>query len=121
MLSCQCLQARLTSGVSYVIASASRQLGAVPGLPCLPHIVIRPPYLGQSQSEVVRQNVDMLRSEVSGQELLHATHTWGFQNSPAGPWNLQPVLGTCTNVVRQNLDKLKCQVSALESLHAVLT
>ena len=58
------LQPRVTSGVSYVTASASKQLGAIAGLPCLPHIVIRPPGLGHSQSDIVTRNVEFLKSQV---------------------------------------------------------
>ncbi len=63
------LQAGLTSSVSYVTASASRQDGAVPSLPCLPHIVIRPPNLSHSTSATVATNLACLKSQVCNQEL----------------------------------------------------
>lgn len=39
------LQVQPTASVSYVLESASRQLGAAPGTARLPHLVIRPPGL----------------------------------------------------------------------------
>jgi len=62
------LQAAMTSSVSYVTASASRQVGAVPSLPCLPHIVIRPPNLSHSSSATVATNLTCLKSQVCDQE-----------------------------------------------------
>ena len=62
------LQVGLTSSVSYVTASASRQVGAVPSLPCLPHIVIRPPNLSHSTSAIVASNLACLKSQVRNQD-----------------------------------------------------
>ncbi|KAL0039028.1 hypothetical protein WJX77_005595 [Trebouxia sp. C0004] len=56
-------QAGLTSSVSYVTASGSRQLGAVPSLPCLPHVVIRPPNLSPSTNATAATNLACLKSQ----------------------------------------------------------
>ncbi|DBB01225.1 TPA: hypothetical protein ACH3X1_001099 [Trebouxia sp. C0004] len=55
--------AGLTSSVSYVTASGSRQLGAVPSLPCLPHVVIRPPNLSPSTNATAATNLACLKSQ----------------------------------------------------------
>lgn len=62
------LQAGTTSSVSYVTASASRQVGAVASLPCLPAIVIRPSNLSHSTSATVATNLACLKSQVCNQE-----------------------------------------------------
>ena len=67
-----CFQARLTSSVSYVTASSSRQFGAVLGLACLPHIVIRPPNLVLSTSNTVTSNLECLKSEVNDQSVTRS-------------------------------------------------
>ncbi|KAA6428500.1 MAG: hypothetical protein FRX49_01376 [Trebouxia sp. A1-2] len=59
----QTSQAGTTSSVSYVTASASRQVGAVASLPCLPAIVIRPSNLSHSTSATVATNLACLKSQ----------------------------------------------------------
>ena len=59
------LQARMTSSVSYVVPSASTQIGAGPNLPCLPHIVIQPPNLKSVCNATVDQNFECMMTQVS--------------------------------------------------------
>lgn len=58
------VQGCTSSSVSYMVPSCSKQVGVQGGLACLPHLVIRPPNLRQSNSCTVQQNMQCLQSQV---------------------------------------------------------
>ena len=64
------LQEKLSSGVSYVIPTESRQVG-VDGLPVLPHLVIRPPGLREVGGPPVEAMLAAVQSQARGRQLRH--------------------------------------------------
>ncbi|KAK9833612.1 hypothetical protein WJX74_000510 [Apatococcus lobatus] len=63
-------QAKPTAGVSYLVASASRQEGAPGGPPLLPHLVIRPPNLTPAKGPVVDHMLHFIVEQATAAVIL---------------------------------------------------
>ena len=70
------VQAKPTAGVSYLVASASKQQGAPGSPPVLPHLVIRPPNLVSAKAPAVDQMLELIVEQVEHICFPHPSSDW---------------------------------------------